>query len=48
MFTVVILQDGEYARLVCETYDEAVIVRRSFVNYGKCQSVTIETVSDEV
>lgn len=42
MYTVVILQDGEYARLECATWEEAVQVHRSFINYGKCQSVTIE------
>jgi hypothetical protein len=41
-YVVVILQDGEYARLECETLEEAHLVRRSFVNYGKCQRVTIE------
>jgi hypothetical protein len=41
-YTVVIQQDGEFARLDCETLEEAQLVRRSFVNYGKCQSVTIE------
>lgn len=41
-YIVVIVQDGETARLVCETYEEAVQVRQSFVNYGKCSSVEIE------
>ena len=41
-YTVVILQDGERARLDCETYEEAVQVKRSFENYGKCQSIEIE------
>jgi len=41
-YVVVILQDGEYARLECETLEEAQSVRQSFVNYGKCQEVTIE------
>lgn len=40
-YVVVILQDGEYARLECETLKEAQLVRQSFVNYGKCQEVTI-------
>jgi hypothetical protein len=44
MYQVVIIQDGETARLDCETLEEAQMVRRSFVNYGKCQSVTIEEV----
>lgn len=42
MYTVVITQDNEIARLDCETYEEALEVKRSFINYGKCQSVTIE------
>ena len=41
-YTVVIHQDGETARLDCATYEEAVLVRRSFINYGKCQEVRIE------
>lgn len=41
-WTVVIVQDGETARLPCASYEEAVRVRQSFVNYGKCQSVEIE------
>lgn len=41
-YTVVILQDGETARLACATLEEAQQVRQSFVNYGKCQEVRIE------
>lgn len=41
-YTVVILQNDEYARLECETLEEAQRVQRSFVNYGKCQEITIE------
>jgi len=41
-YTVVILQDNEYARLECATLEEAQRVHRSFVNYGKCQEVKIE------
>jgi len=41
-YTVVILQDGEYARLDCVTLQEAQQVHQSFVNYGKCQEVKIE------
>lgn len=44
MYQVVIKQDGETAVLLCKTLDEAWSVRRSFVNYGKCQSVTIEEI----
>ena len=46
MYVVVILQDGEYARLQCDTLEEAQKVRQSFVNYGKCTEVTIERVTD--
>lgn len=42
IYTVVILQDNEYARLECATMEEAQQVRQSFVNYGKCQEITIE------
>jgi hypothetical protein len=45
-YQVVILQDGETARLDCETLEEAQNVRRSFVNYGKCQEVTIEEIEN--
>lgn len=41
-YTVVILHDGECARLDCDTLEEAQLVRRSFVNYGKYQEVRIE------
>jgi hypothetical protein len=41
-YTVVILQDNEYARLECDTLEEAQSVKRSFINYGKCQEVKIE------
>jgi len=41
-YIVVILQDNEYARLECSTLEEAQNVKRSFVNYGKCQDVKIE------
>lgn len=41
-YTVVILQDGETARLECATLKEAQLVRQSFVNYGKYQEVVIE------
>lgn len=41
-YTVVILQDNEYARLECDTLEEAQRVKRSFINYGKCQEVKIE------
>jgi len=41
LYTVVILQDGEYAWLECKTLEEAQLVRQSFVNYSKYQEVTI-------
>ena len=41
-YTVVIQQDGDTARLPCASYEEAVQVRQSFVNWGRCQSVEIE------
>lgn len=41
-YTVVILQDNEYARLECATLEEAQRVHQSFVNYGKCQEVKIK------
>lgn len=46
-YTVVILQDGEQARLDCATLEEAQQVRQSFVNYGKYQEVKIEHTVDE-
>jgi len=42
IYTVVILQDNDIARLPCESLEEAQRVRQSFLNYGKCQDVTIE------
>jgi len=45
-FTVVILQDDDTARLGCSTLEEAERVKQSFINYGKCQNVTIEASSD--
>ena len=36
-----IIQDNEKAWLRCETHDEALAVRRAFVNYGKCQEIEI-------
>ena len=46
-YTVVILQDGEYACLECQTLEEAQLVRQSFVNYGKYQEVVIERLGVE-
>ena len=42
MYTVVILHNGEVARISCNTLKEAQQVRESFVNYGKYQEVKIE------
>lgn len=41
-YTVIIFQDDGIARLVCASLNEAHEVRRSFINYGKCQDVRIE------
>jgi hypothetical protein len=42
MYYVIIIQEDQMAKLECHSYDEAVKVKQSFINYGKCQSVTIE------
>ena len=47
-YTVVIVQDGDVARLECATWEEAVQVHQSFINYGRCQSVTIEHLEDTI
>ena len=41
-YTVVIVQDGDRARLSCATLEEAIMVKRSFENYGRYQEVSIE------
>lgn len=41
-YFVIIEQDGDIARLECDSLEEAQMVRRSFVNYGKCSDVRIE------
>lgn len=46
-YTVVIMQDGETARLECATLQEAQLVRQSFINYGKCQEVIIKEEEEE-
>jgi len=38
---VVIQQDDDQAVLECDTVDEAILLRQSFLNYGKYQSVEI-------
>jgi len=41
-YVVVIIQDGEEARLSYNTWKEAMHAKISFENYGKCESITIE------
>lgn len=41
-YIVIIEQDGETAYLACETLEEAQMVCKSFINYGKCSNVSIE------
>lgn len=43
-YTVVITHDNETARLSCESWEEAFLLRRSFINYGKYQEVKIEVI----
>lgn len=43
-YVVVIIQNNDEARLDCDTYEEALSVKRSFENYGKYESITIERV----
>ena len=45
-YTVVILKDGETARLECATFEEAQSVRQSFINYGGCQEIVIEKIKN--
>ncbi len=45
-YTVVIVQDGGTARLECKSYEEALSVKISFENYGRCQEVRIEAAVD--
>jgi hypothetical protein len=42
MYNVIIVQDNETATLKCSSYNEALQVKQAFINYGKCESVTIE------
>lgn len=46
-YTVVIQHCNEVARLRCSTFEEAIRVKQSFINYGKYQSVEVE-ISPEV
>ena len=41
-YILVVKQDDEYARLDCDTLEQAQCLHRAFVNYGKCQEITIE------
>jgi hypothetical protein len=45
-YVVVIKQNDDFAKLYCESWEEAMSVKISFVNYGKCQSVEIQTEND--
>jgi hypothetical protein len=45
-YAVIIVQDGQEARLTCDTLEEALQVRRSFENYGRCQEIRIEKESE--
>lgn len=45
-FYVVIRHDGETARLECADMKEAMLVRQSFINYGKYQNQGIEIISE--
>jgi hypothetical protein len=42
VYIVLILQNNEEARLICNTLEEAQRVKVSFENYGKCESISIE------
>lgn len=41
-YFVIVEQDGNTARLECKTLEEAQMIHRSFLNYGKCSDVRIE------
>lgn len=41
-YIVVIIQNNEEARLLCDTFEEAQRVKVSFENYGKCENISIE------
>jgi hypothetical protein len=42
IYFVIVEQDGDTARLECKTLEEAQMVYKSFLNYGKCSDVRIE------
>lgn len=45
MFKVLIVYNdapNETAIISCESFNDALHVRQSFINYGKCKSVIIE------
>jgi len=44
-YTVVITHNGDQASLDCDSYEEALRVKQSFINYGKYQSVVIDVSS---
>jgi hypothetical protein len=43
-YIVVIEQDGETARLECDTLEEAERVKVSFENYGRYQNIRIDQI----
>ena len=43
-YIVVITNNGDDARLECETLEEAVLLKQAFLNHGVYQSITIESV----
>jgi hypothetical protein len=43
-YIVIIKDNGDIARLECETLEEAVLLKQAFLNHGVYQSVTIESV----
>ena len=43
-YIVIIEQDGDFARLECDTLEEAQRVKVSFENYGRCQNIRIEQI----
>lgn len=43
-YIVIVEQDGDVARLECDSLEEAERVKVSFENYGKCQNICIEQI----
>lgn len=44
MFKVILLQEGEKAELICDTFEEARLLKIAFENYGKFDKIEIERV----